>query len=55
MWVLIIVFSGLSFFNDEPIMSVSTHTQEFRSQRKCVAAQEWVLEKTDAQAACFKK
>ena len=55
MWILIIVFSSLSFLKDEPIMSVSSYSQEFRNQDRCIAAQQWVATETDAKAACFKK
>ena len=55
MYVLLVIFSGLTFFKDEPILSTSTYTQEFRSKDRCLVAQKWVLENTDAKVACFHK
>ena len=42
MWILIVVFSGLSFVQDEPLLAESTYSIVFHNERRCVAAQEWL-------------
>jgi hypothetical protein len=55
MYVLIIIFSSLSFVMDEPLFSISVDNLQFHNKARCVAAQEWVLKNTEAKAHCFKK
>ena len=55
MWILIVVFSGLSFVQDEPLLAESTYSIVFHNERRCVAAQEWLTKNTDSKAKCFKK
>ena len=55
MYVLIVVFSILAFVQDEPLFSVQVDNLQFHNKARCEAAREWVLDNTDAKAACFKK
>lgn len=55
MYILIIIFSSLSFVQDEPLFSISVERLEFRSKDRCILAQEWISKSTDANSKCFKK